>query len=122
MDIPVGNIVSVSDLQKDYRKIIDKAKRTNQPILVMRGSTPEAFILDTAVMNKMSKRLEELEREDTLKIVSEGRKEAKAGKTINWEVLASPFREYAKQKDLTEKGILKAVKEGRSEQASKSSK
>ncbi len=122
MNIPVGNIVSVSELQKDYRKVIDKAKRTNQPVLVMRGNSPEVVVLDVSVMSKISKRLEELEIEDTLKIVSEGRKEAKTGKTINWETLASPFREYAKQKDLTEKDILKAVEEGRSEQASKSSK
>lgn len=118
MDIPVGNIVSVSDLQKDYRKIIDKAKRTNKPVLVMRGNNPEVVVLDVSVMNKMSKRLGELETEDTLKVIEEGRKEFKQGKTINWETLAAPFREYAKKRGLTDKDILKAIEESRNEKAS----
>ena len=33
---------------------------------------------------------------------------------MSWEILAAPFRSYAKQKGLTEEDILKTVERGRS--------
>ncbi len=80
MDIPLGNIVSVSDLQKNYRKVINKAKRTNKPVLVMRGNDPEVVVVDIKVMDEMNKRLEELEIEETLRAAAQARKDYKAGK------------------------------------------
>lgn len=88
MDIPIGNIVSVSELQKDYRKVINKAKRTNKPVLVMRGNNPEVAVVDIKVMQDLTKRLEELEIEETLRIVKQGRKEYKEGKTVTAKSLA----------------------------------
>lgn len=82
MDIPIGNIVSVSELQKDYRKVINKAKRTNKPVLVMRGNNPEVAVVDIKVMEDLTRRLEDLEIEDTLRAVEAGEKEYKEGKTI----------------------------------------
>lgn len=79
MDIPIGNIVSVSDLQKDYRKVINKAKRTNKPVLVMRGNNPEVAVVDIKVMEDLSKRLEELELADALEAIKEGDKELREG-------------------------------------------
>ena len=40
---------------------------------------------------------------------------------LSWEVLATPFRAYARQKKLTEANILMVVKKGRRGNASKSS-
>ena len=40
---------------------------------------------------------------------------------VSWEVLAAPFRAYAKQRKLTEKDILEVVEEGRSDKTSKNS-
>ena len=41
---------------------------------------------------------------------------------LSWEILASPFREYAKQKNLTEKDILSIFKKGHHAKAFKGSK
>ena len=41
---------------------------------------------------------------------------------LSWEILATPFRTYAKQEKLTEADILKIVKKGRRVKASKNSK
>lgn len=40
---------------------------------------------------------------------------------LSWEVLAAPFRAYAKQKRLTEKDILSLVEKGRRDKTPKSS-
>ena len=40
---------------------------------------------------------------------------------VSWEVLAAPFRAYAKQRKLTEKDVLEVVEEGRSDKTSKNS-
>lgn len=40
---------------------------------------------------------------------------------LSWEVLATPFRAYAKQKGLKEKDILDEVEEGRRDKTSKNS-
>lgn len=82
MNIPIGNIVSVSELQKDYLKVINKAKRTNQPVLIMKGNSPQVIMMDVKVMEDFNKRLEELEIEETLRAVETGEKEYKEGKTV----------------------------------------
>lgn len=41
---------------------------------------------------------------------------------FSWDVLAAPFRAYAKKKNLTERGILKTVEKGRHVKTFKDSK
>ena len=41
---------------------------------------------------------------------------------VSWEILAAPFRVYAKQKKLTEQDILRIVEKGRHVKSSKNSK
>lgn len=40
---------------------------------------------------------------------------------VSWEILAAPFRQYAKQKKLTQTDILNAVQKGRRVETSKNS-
>lgn len=88
MNIPLSNIVSVSDLQKDYRMVINKAKRTQKPVVIMRGNEAEVAMVDANVLEDMIQRLEDLEIEETLRIVEQGRKEYKKSKTIEAKSLA----------------------------------
>lgn len=82
MNIPLDNIVSSSELQKNYKKVFNEAKRTKKPIVIMRGDEPQVAIVDIKVLEEDSKRLEELEIEETLRAIKEGEKEFKKGKTI----------------------------------------
>lgn len=81
MNIPIGNYFSVSDVQRDYRKVFDCAKRTKQTVMVMRDNKPDVAVIDAKVLADKEKRLEELEIEDTLRAVKEGEKEYRLGKT-----------------------------------------
>lgn len=80
MNIPIGNYFSVSDLQRDYRKVVDKAKKTKKPVMVMRDNKPEVAIVDAKIMVENEKRLEELEIEDALRAIKEGEEEYRTGK------------------------------------------
>lgn len=88
MNIPLGNYFSVSDVQRDYRKVFDKAKKTKQTVMVMRDNKPDVAVIDAKVLVEREKRLEELEIENTLMAVAEGRREYKEGKTIKAKSLA----------------------------------
>lgn len=88
MNIPLGNYVSVSDVQRDYRKVFDRAKKTKQTVMVLRDNKPDVVVIDAKVLADKEKRLEELEIESALRAVEEGRKEYKEGKTIKAKSLA----------------------------------
>lgn len=80
MNIPLGNYVSVSDVQRDYRKVFDKAKRTKKAVMVMRDNKPDVAVIDAKVLADKEKRLEELEIEDALRAIKEGEEEYRTGK------------------------------------------
>ncbi len=76
------NIVSVSDIQKNYRKVFDRVKRTKEPVVVLSNNKPDVAIIDYDELETLRKIAYEAEIEDTLRVVKEGRKEYKEGKTI----------------------------------------
>lgn len=80
MNIPLGNIVSASDIQKNYRKVFDKAKRTKEPIIVLRGSEPEVAVVDIHSLGYLQKKTKEAEIADALRAIKLGRKEKREGK------------------------------------------
>lgn len=79
MNIPLGNYVSVSDVQRDYRKVFDKAKKTKEPVMVLRDNKPDVAVIDAKILTEREKRLEELEIEDALRAIKEGEEEYRRG-------------------------------------------
>ena len=80
--------VYVSDIQKNYRKVFDTAKRTKEPVVVLSNNKPDVAIIDYDALEALRKVAYEAEAEDTLRVVEEGRKEYKEGKTIKANSLA----------------------------------
>lgn len=80
--------VSVSDIQKNYRKIFDTAKKTKEPIVVLSNNKPDVAIIDYDSLEKLRRAEYEKEIEDTLRAVEEGDREFKEGKTIKAKSLA----------------------------------
>ncbi|MEX0616656.1 MAG: type II toxin-antitoxin system prevent-host-death family antitoxin [Candidatus Woykebacteria bacterium] len=58
-------------MQRNYKKIFDEAKKTKEPVFVMKNNKPQVAIID-------AKKLEEME---AILAVLESREEARAGKT-----------------------------------------
>ena len=61
---------TAKDLQKNYRRIFDLAKKSKEPIIVMRNNMPDVAIID----------VKELERMEAINDVLVSFKEAKEGK------------------------------------------
>ncbi len=80
MDIPISNIVSASEIQKNYRKIFNRVMRTKKPIVVMRGNKPEVAVVDVRMLDAMEKKVEKIELDEALEAVRIGEEELKNGK------------------------------------------
>lgn len=61
---------TAKDIQRNYRKVFDLAKKTGEPVIVMRNNKPDVAIVDV-------KKLEEME---AILEVLESREEARLGK------------------------------------------
>lgn len=61
---------TAKDIQRNYRKVFDMAKKTGEPVIVMRNNKPDVAIIDV-------KKLEEME---AILEVLESREEARLGK------------------------------------------
>ena len=88
MNTLMPKTVSVSDIQKDYRKIFDSAKKTKEPVIVLSNNKPDVVIIDYNSLEDLRKIAYEAEVADTLRAVAEGRKEYKAGRTVKAHSLA----------------------------------
>lgn len=91
MDISFSNIVSTSDIQKNYRKIFDRVKKTRKPIVVMKGKKPEVVVMNVKVLDELNKKIEEAELADALRAIEEGERELQEGKTKVVNSLADLF-------------------------------
>ena len=88
MNTLMPKTVSVSDIQKNYRKVFDTAKRTKEPVIVLLNNKPDVAIIDYEAFENLREAANGAEVNDTLLAVEEGRKEFKAGKTVKAKSLA----------------------------------
>lgn len=77
----LDQIVSIEELVRNYRTIFDKVKKSKKPMIVLRRNVPDIALVDIETLDEMEKKLKQLEEEQILKIVEEGRKEFKERKT-----------------------------------------
>lgn len=56
---------TAKELQKNYRKVFDEAKKTKEPVVVMRNNKPDVAIIDAKKLEEMGIIIELLQsRED----------------------------------------------------------
>lgn len=79
MNIPIGNYVSVSDVQRDYRKVFDKAKKTKEPVMVLRDNKPDVVISDSKTWDEIKNKIQEIELNQALEAIRVAKKEEKMG-------------------------------------------
>lgn len=79
MNIPLGNYVSVSDVQRDYRKVFDKAKKTKEPVMVLCDNKPDVVISDSKTWDEIKNKIQEIELNQALEAIRIAKKEEKMG-------------------------------------------
>ena len=80
--ITVPFMATVADLQRRYRALVDRVKRTGEPMIVVNNGKPEVIVMDARTYEEHAQRLQELEEEYLLRVAKEGLEEYKKGKTL----------------------------------------
>ena len=80
MNIPLDNIVSASDIQRNYRKVFNRAKRTREPVVIFRGGEPEVAIIDLKTLSELQNKAKEAEITEALEAIRVAEEEDKKGK------------------------------------------
>ncbi len=80
--------VTTKDIQRNYRKVFDLAKKTKQPVIVICNSKPDIAIID----------LDKLEELEALNKVLHSWTEGRAGKTKILKSLVDLWHEAQKTK------------------------
>lgn len=88
MNTLMPRTVSVSDIQKNYRKIFDGARKTKEPVIVLSNNKPDVAIIDYASLENLRKAAYDVEIKDALSAIAAGDKEFKEGKTKKVKTLA----------------------------------
>ncbi|MBI2551351.1 type II toxin-antitoxin system Phd/YefM family antitoxin [Candidatus Uhrbacteria bacterium] len=84
---PITPSYSVRDLQRNYRKVLDMAKRTHDAVLLINNSVPEAVVLDVETYNALVEDGYAWDEKHTDKLVKEALASCKQGKTkrlLDW--------------------------------------
>jgi len=76
-------MATVADLQRGYRALVDKIKKTGEPLVVVNNGRADVVIMDIEGYQAKAARLQELEEESLLEAGREAIEEYKAGK-IKW--------------------------------------
>jgi PHD/YefM family antitoxin component YafN of YafNO toxin-antitoxin module len=51
--ISLSQLVSISDLQRDYASLVEKVKKLAQPLFLLRRNQPEAVLISVPVYEKL---------------------------------------------------------------------
>lgn len=87
---PIAKSYSVRDLQRDYRSVIDDAKKTRDAVVLINNSKPEAVVLDIETYNTLTQDGYPLDETFALKQVKEAQRSYQKGKAKvlkNWDDL-----------------------------------
>lgn len=74
------NTVSVRELQRGYRGVVETARRTHDAIVLLNNSRPEAVLLSTETYNDLVANDYVFDEAETLRLVNQARRSCRAGK------------------------------------------
>jgi len=79
--ISIPYIATVAELQRKYKTLVNKIRRTGEPLLVVNRGKPDVVVIDAASYEEKMTKLRKLEEEYLLKVMQEGLEEYRKGKT-----------------------------------------
>ena len=74
-------IISISSLRHEATQVVKDLREHRRPWTLIQRSRPVAVLLDYETFEAMQTRLRDLEEEHLLRVVAQGRKEHRRGKT-----------------------------------------
>lgn len=78
--MPIPQTFSVRDLQRNYRSVVDAAKRSQDAVVLINNSVPEAVVLDIKAYQQLIKDDYPWDVAFVKRVVEKARKEYREGK------------------------------------------
>lgn len=72
--------VSAKDIQKNYRKVFDQAKKSGKPVVVLTNNTPDVAVVSIKELDRLYSKARKAELVDALEAIEIYKNEKKAGK------------------------------------------
>jgi prevent-host-death family protein len=77
---PISKSYSVRDLQRNYREVVDDAKKSHEAIVLINNSRPEAVLLDIQTYNALVADGHPLDEAYASKLIREAQRSYQKGK------------------------------------------
>ncbi len=78
----IPQIATVAQLQRNYRPLVTKVKKSGKPLFVLSNGKPDIVIMDIKTFENREERLQATEEEYLLSLVAEAKEESNQKKTI----------------------------------------
>lgn len=80
--LTVSQLVSVSELQRNYASLIERIKKLAQPLFLLRRNEPEAVLISVAAYEELAEKSRLYEEKLALEAIAEFEKDKKAGRLL----------------------------------------
>jgi prevent-host-death family protein len=80
--IAMSQLVSISELQRDYASLVARVKRLATPLFLLRRNQPEAVLVSVPVYEELVEKRRLYEEEMALKAIAKFDKAKKEGKLL----------------------------------------
>ncbi|MBU0619123.1 type II toxin-antitoxin system Phd/YefM family antitoxin [Patescibacteria group bacterium] len=80
-DYSLSQTVPISELPRDYLGILKTSQKKGEPVILLRHNKPVGALVAEKVLNQLMTIKRKWEEETTLRLIKEGEKEFRAGKT-----------------------------------------
>lgn len=76
----IPKLTSVTQIQRNYKKVIETAKETKEPVVILRRNKPEAAVVDIETFEELSQKATLFDELKALEAIRQSEKEYKSGK------------------------------------------
>lgn len=80
--LTVSQLVSISELQRDYASLVEKIKKLAKPLFLLRRNKPEAVLVSVPVYEELVEKSRLYEEKLALGAIAEFEKDRKAGRLL----------------------------------------
>lgn len=80
--LTVSQLVSISQLQRNYASLVEKVKKLAQPLFLLRRNKPEAVLISVPAYEELTKKSRLYEEKLALEAIAKFEKAKKEGKLL----------------------------------------
>ncbi|MBL7159867.1 type II toxin-antitoxin system Phd/YefM family antitoxin [Candidatus Microgenomates bacterium] len=90
--LTVSQLVSISELQRNYAFLVKKIKKIAKPLFLLRRNQPEAVLISVPVYEELAKKSRLYEEKLAIEAIEKFEKDRKAGKLFRGKTASDLFK------------------------------